>query len=451
VGIKFANQAAGTLASAITSGATTITLTAGHGARFPALVNRGDYFLATLANASGYEIVLCVARAGDVLTVFRGQEGTAPMAFNAGDLCDNRMTAGTMLDLSSVATGSKNKVRNGKMLIKQRGSTFAAAGNGYCFDGWRLDKAGTASVTISDPGSVATYDFQSGLMVTVNTAQAVLGANDFGVLWQPIEGYLVRDLIGNPIAISFEVSTSKPGTYGVAIRNRGSGTPDRSYVCNYTVNAANTGQVVTVPIPVGLTQAGSWNFTNGVGLDILFCLAAGTSKQGASYGSWLTGDFFAGPGQVNVFDTVNAYWAVTGVQLERNLVASQFEHLDPVLEMMRNLRYFERRSVGVSGISNERMTTTGFANGSGTAQFPIQHLVVKRAPPSSVTFNNVSGLSVYDGAGVTNVSSLALDNAGLFVTNVTASLSGMTLGRACHLTWNNTAGVFPSIDISSEL
>jgi hypothetical protein len=85
MGLKTKNNAAGTLASGITNSATSITLTATHGARFPTL-GASDYFYGTLADASNnLEIVKVTARSGDVLTVVRGQDGTTGLAYSAGD------------------------------------------------------------------------------------------------------------------------------------------------------------------------------------------------------------------------------------------------------------------------------------------------------------------------------------------------------------------------------
>jgi hypothetical protein len=85
MGLKTKNNAAGTLASGITNSATSITLTATHGARFPTL-GASDYFYATLADPSNnLEVVKVTARSGDVLTVVRGQDGTTGLAYSAGD------------------------------------------------------------------------------------------------------------------------------------------------------------------------------------------------------------------------------------------------------------------------------------------------------------------------------------------------------------------------------
>jgi hypothetical protein len=91
--IKFANNASAPLASAISSTSTAVILTAGRGAAFPTL-GADDYFYATLVNSSNQlEIVKVTARAGDTLTVVRGQDGTASRSYSAGDKLELRITA----------------------------------------------------------------------------------------------------------------------------------------------------------------------------------------------------------------------------------------------------------------------------------------------------------------------------------------------------------------------
>ena len=96
----FANNAASELASAVASGAVSLTLKTGDGAKFPAPAG-GDFFLVTLYQKVGqdevnHEIVKCTARAGDVLTVVRAQEVTTARAFSADDPVELRLTAGAL-------------------------------------------------------------------------------------------------------------------------------------------------------------------------------------------------------------------------------------------------------------------------------------------------------------------------------------------------------------------
>jgi len=85
-----------------TSGDTTVSLSAGTGALFPALPYTGDYFHGVIINSSGQsEIVKVTARSTDSLTVVRGQEGTTIRAFAAGDRFELRLTAADIEFLQS--------------------------------------------------------------------------------------------------------------------------------------------------------------------------------------------------------------------------------------------------------------------------------------------------------------------------------------------------------------
>jgi len=90
---KFTNNASATLASAITTSSTVISVTAGQGAFFPTLAG-ADYFFATLSDSSNnLEVVKCTARSGDSLTVTRAQDGTTARAYAAGDRIELRINA----------------------------------------------------------------------------------------------------------------------------------------------------------------------------------------------------------------------------------------------------------------------------------------------------------------------------------------------------------------------
>lgn len=92
----FANNTASTLAVAATAQQTTIQLAAGTGSRFPA-PDAGQFFVLTLTDANTRmlnEVAWVTAINGDVLTVERGQEGTAALAWNAGDIAQMLWTAG---------------------------------------------------------------------------------------------------------------------------------------------------------------------------------------------------------------------------------------------------------------------------------------------------------------------------------------------------------------------
>lgn len=92
----FANDASSTLASPISSTATSVTLAAGTGALFPS-PSAGQQFSLTFNDAATgllTEIVYCTARSTDTLTIVRAQESTVAQSWLAGDLAANLWTAG---------------------------------------------------------------------------------------------------------------------------------------------------------------------------------------------------------------------------------------------------------------------------------------------------------------------------------------------------------------------
>lgn len=100
--IKFTNNFVATLAAAISDADTAITLDAGSGAKLPNY-GGGDYEYMTIGNVSNnLEIVKVTARAGDILTVVRGQDGTTAKAWSAGDQINSRPCAAAMNDALQV-------------------------------------------------------------------------------------------------------------------------------------------------------------------------------------------------------------------------------------------------------------------------------------------------------------------------------------------------------------
>jgi hypothetical protein len=100
----FENNADTSIVGGITAGATSLTVTTGTGSLFPSPTG-GDIAALTIVDTilGTLEIVHITARAGDVMTIVRGQEGTTPLAFGNGSKASHRVTAGTLEWLQSLA------------------------------------------------------------------------------------------------------------------------------------------------------------------------------------------------------------------------------------------------------------------------------------------------------------------------------------------------------------
>ena len=86
----FTDVAQSTLASGITNVATSLTVATGEGVKFPAINSTQDFFEAWLETGpvgapTTMERILVTARATDVFTIVRAQEGTSGFAFSTAD------------------------------------------------------------------------------------------------------------------------------------------------------------------------------------------------------------------------------------------------------------------------------------------------------------------------------------------------------------------------------
>lgn len=100
----FANNINTTLAGTVSTSATTITLSST--ANLPASIPAGEVLVITLndvATRQNFEVMYATARTGSTLTVLRGQEGTAALAWLTGDFAYSPPTAGQQESFGQLA------------------------------------------------------------------------------------------------------------------------------------------------------------------------------------------------------------------------------------------------------------------------------------------------------------------------------------------------------------
>ncbi len=287
------------------------------------------------------------------------------------------------------AIGFRNRIINGECRVAQRAASATAVSGQYvAVDRFRTSQPGTTAVVTMSQSTDAPAGFQNSLRLTVATADASVATGDAFVVQQLIEGFNCADLIGQPFTLSFWVRSAKTGIHCVSFANAGA---DRSYLLEYTVNAANTWEYKTLTVTPGLITAGTTNYTNGAGVDVRWSLMGGATFQ-ATAGVWQTGNFTNTANQVNVLDTAGNVFAITGVQLEAGSIATPFERVDHGEMLRRCQRYFEKtyNQAVVPGTATDlgaffcaRVDAVG---GGGTA-----FKVAKRAAPSVIVYSPVSG------------------------------------------------------------
>jgi hypothetical protein len=440
-----------------TGGQTTFTPSGSYQVGFINVIRNGSQLApADYTATNGTTVVLNNAcTAGDIVVI---EVYTLTSISNALPLTGGTVTGATTFNsnvtvngaLASGYTGMKNRIINPEMDIDQRnaGASVTPTAFVYTLDRWYADCTAASKYSVQrNAGSVTPPAGFTNYLGVTSLAATTLGASDFYTIGQVIEGFNTADLAWGTasaatVTLSFWVRSSLTGTFGGVLNNSGG---SRAYPFTYTITAANTWELETVTI-AGDTS-GTWLTNNGAGIEVKFSLGVGSTFAGTA-GAWTGSNRFGVTGQVNVVATNGATWQITGVQLERGSNATSFEFRDYGRELILCMRYYERRTVGST--ANERLTTTGLSNGTTQAQFPVQHLVQKRASPA-VNVGNLSNTSAYDGGGAGTPTSWSLDNTGIFVTNIQVSgLSGTASGRAIHWTWNN-ASPTPFIEISSEL
>jgi len=113
MGIKLANNVSATVPAAVSSVATSLSVSSGQGALFPTL-GGSDYFFATLVSSAGtIEIIKVTARTDDAMTVVRAQEGTLAVPFPANSRLEMRITVQSVLDAVSEAAVVAGTINGG--------------------------------------------------------------------------------------------------------------------------------------------------------------------------------------------------------------------------------------------------------------------------------------------------------------------------------------------------
>jgi hypothetical protein len=229
---------------------------------------------------------------------------------------------------ASSSFGFKNRIINGAMVIDQRnaGASVTATSFNYTVDRWFADVSVTSKFTVQqNAGSVTPPAGFTNYLGVTSTAATSLGAAEFFLLAQPIEGFNVADLSWGTasaatVTLSFWVRSSLTGTFGGVISNSAG---NRSYPFTYTISTANTFEQKTITIAGDTT--GTWATNNGTGIIIYLNLGTGSTYSGTA-GSWSGNTYFSATGATSVVGTSGATFYITGVQLEKGSTATSFDY-----------------------------------------------------------------------------------------------------------------------------
>ena len=241
---------------------------------------------------------------------------------------------------------NRNLIINGMMQINQRGdSTGKTSGGYYACDRFKSDIYGVGTWSIAQSTSVPTgKGFKNSVKLDCTSANGSLGTDAYLIYQQRIEGHNLQRLAfgtsdAKPIVLSFYVKSNKTGTYHVGLFNNDN---SRMNGRTYTIDSANTWEFKSISFDAD-TSAG-FTDDNTHGLMLEFWLAGGTDyTSGSTPTAWTASNntIRAGGLAVNLADSIDNEWLLTGVQLEVGQNPTEFEHEPVERTLSKCQRYFE--------------------------------------------------------------------------------------------------------------
>jgi hypothetical protein len=353
----------------------------------------------------------------------------------------NDASGGVIAPISSVM---RNRIINGQMTLNQRGFSGSNSNNTYTLDRWVMQGGVDNKFTVAQ-SSTAPTGFSNSLLVTSSSAYSVPSGEYYTIL-QKIEGFNAADLAfgtasAKTVTLSFWVRSSLTGTFGGALANSAN---NRSYPFTYTINAANTWEYETITIAGDIS--GTWiGATNGIGLNVIFGLGAGSTFSGTA-GAWAGSDFRSATGATSVVATNGATFYITGVQLEVGTQATSFEYRQYTTELQLAQRYYAR--MGGGGYSNFCCFVAGLVGSATAIEGYIKYPVTMRAA-ATLNFSNVrTNTGVGTNAAITSLGSVYAGTDSMNAVFISSG-SNMTTGQGGTIIGNNNSSAY--IELSAEL
>jgi hypothetical protein len=373
-------------------------------------------------------------------------------AANLGALGTNAGTTGIVATAgggtggTNGAIGFKNKIINGDMRIDQR-NAGASVTTGFSVDRWTsyFTQSGKGTMQRNAGSVTPPPGFSNYLGFTSSSAYSVI-SSDFFEIYQLIEGYNIVDFAfgtasAQSVTLSFWVRSSLTGTFGAFLGNNGS-----TRVCplSYSIPTANTWTKISLTVPGETT--GTWATDNTNGLQVAFCLGAGSNFIGGTSGVWNSSPGFVPAGVTSVVGTNGATFYVTGVQLEVGTAATNFDVRSYTTELQLCQRYFVR----YGGNSNYEYAANASILPVNTvsAYGPISFPVAMRTTPS------ISGATlrlVDEGSGypITSIASSGAQYGSPYALELYIVSSGLTAYRTHFIQTNNSTSAY--LYINAEL
>jgi hypothetical protein len=336
------------------------------------------------------------------------------------------------LDRSRIVTPL---IINGDMQISQRATsqTGKTASGYYACDRWHINLTTLGTWTIAQESLTSGNAYNNGFIksfrMDCTTADASPAAGDSLYVRQKFEGQQLRRLkkgtsTAEKLTVTFWVKSNKTGTFTTAFYDHDN---TRFVAQNYTISSADTWEKKVLNFPADTT--GAMDNDNAVSLDLRWYLGAGSNFTGGTqqttWGAYSNANALPS-GHVNIADSTDNDWAITGVQLEigefdTNTIPSfPFENFDT--NLIKCMRYYQK-------FGSTAPTSCNMANGmcysanSSEVFYPTILPVVMRTGPT-VSQNGTIAYRTPGGTKNLTLNSTAVSEKEVFINFSGSSLTG---------------------------
>lgn len=235
----------------------------------------------------------------------------------------------------------------------QRGTTFTGATGNYNADMFVYSSTGAGVADILKTADAPTVA-QAGIFTQncfhhdVTTADGAIAAGDLYYIRYAMEGYDWAQLAQRAFTVSFWVKSTKTGIFTFSVGND----VDRTYATEYTINTTNTWEKKVITVTAS-PSAGTWNYTNGLGLRINWIIAGGTNFQTSTLNTWNSDTLRVSSNQVNGMDSTSNNFKLQLIKVEIGTGATPWDNRSAGVELELCQRYFTKTfPQGIAPVEN---------------------------------------------------------------------------------------------------
>ena len=356
------------------------------------------------------------------------------------------------LSFGSVAA-TRNLIINGAMQVAQRGTSSTTNGYGS-IDRFRIVYSGTDEAPTQAQADVAagttpyTLGFRKCYKITNGDQSNNAGAADFIKIQHRIEAQDIANSgwdyksASSFLTLSFWVKSSVPQNFYGYLETHGN-SPGYLYPYETGSLSQNTWTKVTKTIAGNSNLLFNNDNAEGLRIEIHPFLGTDSTASGVSLNQWnVYASASRTPDQTATwYETNDATFEITGVQLEVSSVATDFEHRSFGQELALCQRYFYRLA------GDDTTITTGHQNGA-YGIFPIQYPQEMRTQPTGTAQTVTDAYSFYYEGSVARINTINLAAHNNRHGNLESTSYNTTNGTVGMIRITNSSAY---IDISAEL